>query len=184
MKAILTAAAFLAVMCVCVGCGDQAVPGGTATIQYDHSKGALFVKTNRDSAIEDLTFNIKTGEVRLHNYSGNGSNIGAQQMQWSIVESGNRRAVIGDIIGLVKEVAAIYTGGGAVVPGGGVVTPPADLTTLKATLTTRINACPVLATNTPLRDLLLARVAGVDSAAGAAVLQGIVDDLYKQMVPK
>lgn len=146
MKKILLV---IGVAAILSGCGAEAVPGGTARIHYgfDQNGNPTYdVITNRDSQIQSLKFDPKSGILDLQGYSGNGSNLGLQQMQWSIVESNNRRAVIGDLIGLIQSLAPILgAGGGGGVPsiGGGV--PLVDTQAeLRAALLAKIAACPLM----------------------------------------
>lgn len=135
----------------CVGCGAEAVPGGTAYFNLTRPDGTkVLFKNNKDTSLNEFEADMATGIVKLKGLNSNGSNLGNLQMQWSIVESNNRRAVLGDLISMIRELAPLLGGGGGgiggIIGGGsGTVADTAADTETRRAIVEKINACPFLA---------------------------------------
>lgn len=151
VTAILGAALCL-LLCLS-GCGEAAVPGGTNYAAYESTNPQTGVVTkvifrgNKDSNLRGLKFSPATGELVIDSLEANGSNLGRMQMEWSIAESNNRRAVLGDVIGAVRELVPMLGGGGGVsLPATGGSTLPATDTgaELRSALLAKIAACPLM----------------------------------------
>ena len=170
--------------CVLFGCADQAVPGGTARIHFGRDRDGqprYDVVTNRDTTIQSLKVDAQKGTLTLDGYNGNGSVLGNQQMQWSIVESNNRVLVMGQMMQLVASVLPFVTaGGGSIQPtaAGGVVavaqkdTPEQALQ--RATLISRVQNCPVMAETSKPQ---LIQAVGAVPASYLPTIQAFVDGL-------
>lgn len=149
--AILSVVVLLMLPCF-VGCGEQAVPGGTARIHV--GKDGYDVITNRDTSINSLKLTAPgamPGEAPIvldvQGYSGNGSTLGGQQMQWSIVESNNRALVLNQLIEAIARVAPLFmqSGAAAALGGNAGVGDTTAQATTRADMLARIAACPFMA---------------------------------------
>lgn len=174
----------LAVLTLVSGCAAQAVPGGGNHLTWQAmpdgtAKVSFF--GNKDTSVRNLKADMKTGQISIDSMDANGSALGLQQMQWSIVESNNRRAVIGDLIGLVQTLAPILgAAGGGSVPsiGGGAAVPvttldtPAQMAQRNAILA-KIANCPFLAA-APDQQALYAGIVAKAPASQLAVFDGII----------
>jgi len=148
--------AVLTLVAACLaGCGEQAVPGGTARIhmgQDQNGKASYDIITNRDTSIQSLKLDPVTGVLDVQGYMGNGSTLGGQQMAWSIVESNNRTVVLQQMMNLIASaIPFISGGGGTIIPSGSgglpTVTAASDTPQQaqdRATLLTRIENCPAM----------------------------------------
>ncbi|MCX7429348.1 MAG: hypothetical protein NTW96_27460 [Planctomycetia bacterium] len=152
MKTLLGVLLAVAVLFGCLGCGAEAVPGGTAYFNMVREDGTkVTFKNNKDTSLESFDADIATGKITLKGLNSNGSNLGNMQMQWSIIESNNRALVIGQLIGAIKELVPLFAGGSGLAIGGSSggtgTTTAADTDAQKiqrATIQATIANCPFL----------------------------------------
>lgn len=170
---------------VCTGCGAEAVPGGTAYISLTRPDGTrVTFKNNKDTSLESLEADVATGKITLKGLNSNGSNLGNLQMQWSIVESNNRAAVLGQMIGAIRELAPMFGGGGILggIGGGGgtaIGTTGGDTpaqATQRASILATIAACPFLAA-VPDQQAYFTALVAKTPGSGLNAVQAIVDRL-------
>jgi len=178
MTAILGAALALA-LCM-TGCGEMMVPGGTSLIQYKVGEG-FYVRSNKDTSFGKLVVDPATGLLTVENYSGNGSNLGAQQAatsQLALQMSTQSYLATMQLIGLLAP--QLLSGGiggigGAVPATQPVVDTPAQALQRQAILT-KIANCPFLAAVPVQQAYFTARVKAA-SPSELAEIQAIVDRL-------
>lgn len=184
LLSVVLAAIFIWAGSVCGGCGAEAVPGGTAYISFTRPDGThVTFKNNKDTSLESLEADVTTGKIVLKGLNSNGSNLGNLQMQWSIVESNNRAMVLGQMIGAIKELVPMFSGGGVLggIGGGGTATgttgadTPAQATQ-RASILATIAACPFLDA-VPDQQAYFTALVAKTPGSGLNAVQAIVDRL-------
>jgi hypothetical protein len=117
LGAVLLILGVMMIAATCGGCtGDQAVPGAGIDFTYvkDPKTGVQTIRytSHKDIAIGSAVLNASEGSATITNVSSNGSNLGAQQLQFQQAQLYYWNNTANNLMALVNSLAPILSKSG------------------------------------------------------------------------